>query len=89
MVLSVFFHGSQAVENRLKEGLSLPELFQCHGTSDELVLHQWGEDTSELLKKAGMRTAFHSFSGLYHQLSKSEMELLRNWILKKLPPDSP
>uniref|UniRef100_A0A3P8VW02 palmitoyl-protein hydrolase n=1 Tax=Cynoglossus semilaevis TaxID=244447 RepID=A0A3P8VW02_CYNSE len=88
--LSSFLNkGSVAFQNRLKEGLSLPELFQCHGTSDELVLHQWGEDTSELLKKAGMRTAFHSFSGLYHQLSKSEMELLRNWILKKLPPDSP
>ncbi|XP_019946618.2 lysophospholipase-like protein 1 [Paralichthys olivaceus] len=76
----------QAVEERLRAGLALPELFQCHGTSDDLVLHQWGEDTSMLLKKAGMHTAFHSFPGLYHQLSQPEMELLRSWILTKLPP---
>nr|XP_043890084.1 lysophospholipase-like protein 1 [Solea senegalensis] len=75
----------QDVEKRLKAGLSLPELFQCHGTSDELVLHQWGEDTSVLLRKFGMNTAFHSFPGLNHQLSQPEMELLRGWILSKLP----
>ncbi|XP_073342366.1 lysophospholipase-like protein 1 isoform X1 [Pagrus major] len=76
----------QAVEERHRTGLSLPELLQCHGTSDDLVLHQWGEDTSVLLRKAGMTTTFHSFPGLYHQLSQPEMELLRSWILKKLSP---
>ncbi|XP_026149741.1 lysophospholipase-like protein 1 isoform X2 [Mastacembelus armatus] len=75
----------QSVEEQIRAGLSLPELFQCHGTSDDLVLHQWGEATSMLLKKAGMTTAFHSFQGLHHQLSQPEMELLRSWILNKLP----
>ncbi|XP_051263315.1 lysophospholipase-like protein 1 isoform X1 [Dicentrarchus labrax] len=76
----------QAVEERFRAGLPLPELFQCHGTSDDLVLHQWGEDTSVLLKKAGMNTTFHSLPGLHHQLSQPEMEMLRSWILKRLPP---
>lgn len=76
----------KAVEERLKTGLSLPDLFQCHGTSDNLVLHQWGEETSVQLRKVGMTTTFHSFPGLYHQLSQPEMELLRSWILNKLPP---
>ncbi|KAK2910680.1 hypothetical protein Q8A73_008395 [Channa argus] len=75
----------QAVEERRRAGLPIPELFQCHGTSDELVLHQWGEDTSLLLRSAGMNTTFHSLPGLYHQLSQPEMELLRSWILNKLP----
>ncbi|XP_056142667.1 lysophospholipase-like protein 1 [Lampris incognitus] len=77
----------QAVEERARAGNSLPELFQCHGTKDNLVLHPWGEDTAELLRKAGMDTTFHSFPGLYHQLSQPELELLRSWILTKLPPD--
>ncbi|KAM3873573.1 lysophospholipase-like protein 1 [Diretmus argenteus] len=76
----------QAAEERARAGNSLPELFQCHGTSDELVLHQWGEDTAALLRKAGMAATFHSFPGLHHQLSQPEMELLRTWILAKLPP---
>lgn len=75
----------KAVEERVRAGHSLPELFQCHGTSDELVLHQWGEDTSVLLQKAGMKTAFHSLPGLNHQISLQEMELLKAWILQKLP----
>ncbi|KAK5862827.1 hypothetical protein PBY51_018185 [Eleginops maclovinus] len=76
----------QAVEEHHQAQLPLPELFQCHGTKDDLVLHQWGEDTSVLLKEAGMATTFHSFPGLHHQLSTPEMELLRGWILKRIPP---
>ncbi|KAF7642426.1 hypothetical protein LDENG_00258140 [Lucifuga dentata] len=76
----------QTVAETVKAGNHLPELFQCHGTSDDLVLHQWGEDTSGLLRKAGMTATFHSLPGLHHQLSQPEMELLRSWILKKLPP---
>lgn len=78
----------QAVQERSRAGLSLPELFQCHGSSDDLVLHQWGQDTSVLLQKAGMNASFHSFPGLYHQLCRPEMELLHQWILEKLPPTS-
>ncbi|XP_035529155.1 lysophospholipase-like protein 1 [Morone saxatilis] len=76
----------QAVEERFRARLPLPELFQCHGTSDDLVLHQWGDDTSVMLKKAGMNTTFHSLPGMHHQLSQPEMEMLRSWILKRLPP---
>ncbi|XP_064197941.1 lysophospholipase-like protein 1 isoform X2 [Anguilla rostrata] len=77
----------QAVQDR--RGQSLPELFQCHGTADELVLHRWGEETGALLRGVGMATSFHSIPGLNHQLSSVELESLRSWILKKLPPDSP
>ncbi|XP_051574038.1 lysophospholipase-like protein 1 [Myxocyprinus asiaticus] len=73
----------QAVENAAQR--PLPELLQCHGTADELVFHSWGEETNSLLEKAGLHTFFHSFPGLNHQLCQQELELLRSWILKKLP----
>uniref|UniRef100_A0A8C7LVA2 palmitoyl-protein hydrolase n=1 Tax=Oncorhynchus mykiss TaxID=8022 RepID=A0A8C7LVA2_ONCMY len=68
-------------------GSPLPELFQGHGTGDELVFHKWGGETTAVLKKAGMTTTFHSFQGLQHQLFQPEIELLRSWILTKLLPD--
>ncbi|XP_017206834.3 lysophospholipase-like protein 1 isoform X1 [Danio rerio] len=71
----------QAVENAQRP---LPELLQCHGTSDELVFHDWGEKTNTLLKKAGLNASFHSFPDLNHQLCRQELELLRSWILNKL-----
>ncbi|XP_061114019.1 lysophospholipase-like protein 1 isoform X2 [Conger conger] len=77
----------QAIQAR--RGQSLPELFQCHGTADELVLHDWGEETGALLREAGLATSFHSIPGLYHELCRVELDSLRSWILKKLPPDSP
>ncbi|XP_031432435.1 lysophospholipase-like protein 1 [Clupea harengus] len=75
----------QAVDDR--KGHPLPELFQCHGSSDELVLHEWGEQTGALLRKAGMSVSFHTLPGLHHQLCAPELELLRAWLLRKLPPE--
>ncbi|XP_004685298.1 PREDICTED: lysophospholipase-like protein 1 [Condylura cristata] len=86
--LSSFLNKASAVYQELqkRDGV-LPELFQCHGTADELVLHAWGEETNSMLKSLGVNTKFHSFPGVYHELSKTELEKLKSWILTKLPSE--
>ncbi|ELK32165.1 Lysophospholipase-like protein 1 [Myotis davidii] len=84
--LSSFLNKTSAVYQALqKRAGALPELFQCHGTADELVLHSWGEETNSALQSLGVSTKFHSFPGLFHELSTGELEKLRAWILAKLP----
>nr|XP_014336863.1 PREDICTED: lysophospholipase-like protein 1 isoform X2 [Bos mutus] len=84
--LSSFLNKASAVYQALQKSDGvLPELFQCHGTADELVLHSWGEETNSMLKSLGVSTKFHSFPGVYHELSKAELEKLKSWILTKLP----
>ncbi|KAF5914040.1 hypothetical protein HPG69_010199 [Diceros bicornis minor] len=84
--LSSFLNKTSAVYQALQKSDGvLPELFQCHGTADELVLHSWGEETNSMLKSLGVSTKFHSFPGVYHELSKAELEKLKSWILTKLP----
>uniref|UniRef100_A0A8D0L639 Lysophospholipase-like protein 1 n=1 Tax=Sphenodon punctatus TaxID=8508 RepID=A0A8D0L639_SPHPU len=86
--LSSFLNKTSAVYQALqKNENTLPELFQCHGTADELVLHSWGEETNRMLKSLGVGTTFHSFPNLYHELNKAELEKLRSWIVKKLPEE--
>ncbi|XP_062429546.1 lysophospholipase-like protein 1 isoform X1 [Rhea pennata] len=63
----------------------LPELFQCHGTADELVRCSWGEETNKMLKSLGVSTSFHTFPELNHELNQTEIEKLKTWIVKKLP----
>ncbi|TKC44524.1 hypothetical protein EI555_011635, partial [Monodon monoceros] len=49
--LSSFLNKTSAVYQALQKSDGvLPELFQCHGTADELVLHSWGEETNSVLK---------------------------------------
>lgn len=84
--LSSFLNKGSAVYEALKKSHGvLPELFQCHGTADELVLHSWGEETNSLLKSLGVSTRFHSLPNVYHELNKTELEKLKSWILTKLP----
>ncbi|KAM6467611.1 lysophospholipase-like protein 1 [Liasis olivaceus] len=86
--LSSFLNKNSAVYQALeKNGRELPELFQCHGTADELVLYSWGEETNKMLKALGVTSTFLSLPNLYHELSKSELEKLQSWILKKLPEE--
>ncbi|XP_014383547.1 PREDICTED: lysophospholipase-like protein 1 isoform X2 [Myotis brandtii] len=52
--LSSFLNKTSAVYQALqKRDGALPELFQCHGTADELVLHSWGEETNSALQSLG------------------------------------
>nr|XP_060610235.1 lysophospholipase-like protein 1 [Anolis sagrei ordinatus] len=84
--LSSFLNKNSVVYQALKkEGQELPELFQCHGTADELVLYSWGEETNKMLTSLGVTTTFLSLPNLYHEMNKSELEKLQAWILKKLP----
>ncbi|XP_032041457.1 lysophospholipase-like protein 1 isoform X1 [Aythya fuligula] len=84
--LSSFLNKDSAVYQTLKKNKSiLPELFQCHGTADELVLYSWGEETNMMLKSLGVSTSLHTFPNLNHELNRTEIEKLKTWILKKLP----
>ncbi|KAG6929153.1 lysophospholipase like 1, partial [Chelydra serpentina] len=87
--LSSFLNKTSAVYQALQKNESvLPELFQCHGTADELVLPSWGEETNKMLKSLGVATSFHSFPNLNHELHKTELEKLSSWIVKKLPVET-
>ncbi|KFO25401.1 Lysophospholipase-like protein 1 [Fukomys damarensis] len=84
--LSSFLNKASVVYQALqKMDCVLPELFQCHGMADELVLYSWGEETNSKLKCLGVNTKFHSFPDMYHELTKTELEKLKSWILAKLP----
>ncbi|XP_065599366.1 lysophospholipase-like protein 1 [Cyrtonyx montezumae] len=84
--LSSFLNKDSAVYEALKSNESvLPELFQCHGTADQLVLYSWGEETNKMLKSLGVSTSLRTFPNLNHELNRTEIEELKTWILKKLP----
>ncbi|XP_009898376.2 lysophospholipase-like protein 1 [Dryobates pubescens] len=84
--LSSFLNKDSAVYQALKKNQNvLPELFQCHGTADDLVLYSWGEETNKMLQSLGVTASLHTFPNLYHELSRAEIEELKTWIAKKLP----
>ncbi|KAL2305958.1 hypothetical protein Nmel_003856 [Mimus melanotis] len=87
--LSSFLNKDSAVYQALKRNESaLPELFQCHGTADELVLYSWGEETNKMLKSLGVSASLHTFPNLNHELNRTEIEKLKSWIVKKLPVEA-
>lgn len=87
--LSSFLNKDSAIyKDLLQADGALPELFQCHGTADELVLHSWGEETNSKLKSLGVSAVFHSLPNLYHDLNRTELERLKSWILTKLPGET-
>ncbi|XP_045592210.1 lysophospholipase-like protein 1 isoform X2 [Procambarus clarkii] len=88
-VLSSFLNQYSKVYEVLDSSLDSdhPPLFMCHGEKDDVVPYTWGERTFEELRKRGVKGEFHSFSNLYHNISKEELVMLKEWILKQLPDD--
>ena len=71
-----------------REPSPTPPLFQSHGEQDELVLYQWGKDSFNKLTTLGVQGVFHSVPGLSHELDRSTVLKLRDWINEILPPDT-
>ncbi|ELT95468.1 hypothetical protein CAPTEDRAFT_119837, partial [Capitella teleta] len=65
-----------------------PKMFMCHGGRDPLVDFAWGKRTFENLKSLGVEAEFHKFDNLFHEINKSELQKLRDWISATVPADS-
>lgn len=61
-------------------------ILQCHGQDDSLVVHSFGKMTSELIKAFNPNIVFKTYAGMDHSSCDQEMEDVREFIAKCLPP---
>ncbi|XP_060531040.1 lysophospholipase-like protein 1 [Cylas formicarius] len=82
--LSSFLNKNSTVYTELKA----PEtpLYMCHGEKDSMVPISWGKKTFEELEKLHVKGEFVPIRFTLHELKKSELEGLFQWIAKILPP---
>ncbi|KAK3881355.1 hypothetical protein Pcinc_014200 [Petrolisthes cinctipes] len=62
-----------------------PPLFMCHGQKDDLVPHSWGHNTFQELQKHHIQGSFHSLPNVSHTISREELTMLKNWIVRQVP----
>nr|CAD7576672.1 unnamed protein product [Timema californicum] len=65
---------------------NLPPLFMCHGDRDMLVPIKWGHETCDKLSKLGLDTHFHKVTNALHELKRTELKQLYDWVKTRLPP---
>jgi lysophospholipase-2 len=59
---------------------------QCHGDCDPLVAFKWGIGTAEMLRRLVKSVEFKTYGGLGHSSCEEEMEDVKDFINKQLPP---
>lgn len=63
--------------------------FMGHGDADEVVKHQWGQQTAEFLQKElGHQVEFKTYRNLPHSAALEEIDDLEAFIKKCLPEDA-
>lgn len=70
------FHGSS----------NLPSLLMFHGNRDTLVPLEWGRTSYDQLQQLGVKGDFRVLNNTLHELKTNELNELKEWILKLLPP---
>ncbi|GAB4854123.1 hypothetical protein Ancab_022705 [Ancistrocladus abbreviatus] len=59
---------------------SLPILL-CHGSADDVVVYEHGENTAQTLSSAGFQTlTFKSYDGIGHYTTPEETNEVSNWL---------
>ncbi|XP_072931056.1 lysophospholipase-like protein 1 isoform X2 [Epargyreus clarus] len=83
---SSFLNDKSVVYQELKTTADkLPPLLQIHGDSDELVDLSWGQTTFNELKACGVQGEFHIMERLGHSINKRGMNIIKEWLEKRLP----
>lgn len=62
------------------------DVLQCHGVCDPLVKYQWGTMTASVLKTFLKNPEFKTYPGLMHTSSDEELQDVKTFIDKRLPP---
>lgn len=55
------------------------------GDSDDLVKFEWTVAVANILKSLKVECQFHSFENLQHEMSIQEINILKEWIIQKIP----
>ncbi len=62
-------------------------VFMAHGQQDETVLYEYGQQSMQILKTAGIPLIWHTYT-MGHSVSTEEICDLRQWLLQILTPSA-
>ncbi|KAJ2549046.1 hypothetical protein EV175_004594 [Coemansia sp. RSA 1933] len=85
VVLSGYLPVRDRLVARVTDASKRVPVFQAHGTADEVVLYQYGEMTSEVLKKHGYDVEFRSYKYMGHSTCNDEIRDLQQFLAKQIP----
>lgn len=85
--MSSFLNKNSSVYEYLKSNptIARPPLIQFHGASDDLVPIEWGKETFDNLKAAGVDGQFIELKNTHHEATREMIQSFKNWTLKVLP----
>ncbi|XP_055707194.1 lysophospholipase-like protein 1 [Phlebotomus papatasi] len=75
-----------SLKNRTNSLKPLPNFLMFHGERDMLVPLKWGKETFDNLQDHGVNGTFVPVRNTMHELKKSELLQLKDWIASVLPP---
>ena len=61
-------------------------IFMGHGDVDPMVKHEWGSETSKILREMGWMVDFRTYKGLAHSADPKEIDDLEKYLEQRLPP---
>lgn len=57
-----------------------------HGRSDDVVRHQWGVETADIVRRLGVKNVqFKDYIGLGHSMNEQEIKDATEWLKQILP----
>ncbi|CAG5114753.1 unnamed protein product [Candidula unifasciata] len=84
---STFLYNTSEIYTVLENEKSIrrPPVLMCHGDQDELIDLHWGKQTYKRLSELGADATFKTMPGLGHSLNSQVLDIVRSWVMEKVP----
>ncbi len=83
IALSTYLCLKSSLNTEMSAFATQTSVFMAHGQQDETVLYEYGQQSMQILKTAGIPLTWHTYI-MGHSVSTEEICDLRSWILQTL-----
>jgi len=85
IALSTYLCLKSSLNTEMSAFATQTPVFMAHGQQDEVVLYDYGQQSMQILKAAGIPLSWHTYT-MGHSVCPEETSDLRQWLLQRLPP---
>ncbi|KAJ6232204.1 acyl protein thioesterase family [Anaeramoeba flamelloides] len=88
VMMSGYLLKPKNVENDIRDVNKKTPIFMGHGTSDQVLLYDWSQQSYKQMIKLGFEIEYHTYTNMQHSISMIELADVREFLLKHLKAEN-
>ncbi|KAJ3443262.1 acyl protein thioesterase family [Anaeramoeba flamelloides] len=84
VMMSGYLLKPKNIEKEIRQVNKKTPIFMGHGTSDQVILYNWSQQSYKIMIELGLNVEYHSYTKMQHSISKQVISDVKDFLLMVL-----